>query len=118
MSKPDPACVFCRILAGEAPAKVIYEDEQVIAIRDIHPIAPLHVLVIPRRHIPSVNELEPGDEGLVGHMVLVAGELARREGVAGRGYRLLLNTGRESGQTVYHLHLHLISGKLTRFVMG
>jgi histidine triad (HIT) family protein len=118
MSKPDDSCIFCKILAGEAPAKIIYEDEQVIAIRDIHPIAPLHVLVIPRRHIPSVNELEAGDEALMGHMVLVAGELAKQEGVAGRGYRLLLNTGRESGQTVFHLHLHLISGKLTRFVMG
>jgi histidine triad (HIT) family protein len=112
------ACIFCKILSGEAPATIIYRDEQVTAFRDIHPIASTHILVISNRHIASVNELEPGDEALVGHMVLLAKKLAAQEGVAERGYRLMINTGVHGGQTVPHLHLHLIAGKLARFLMG
>ena len=106
-------CIFCKIIAGEAPPSVLYRDEQVIAFRDIHPVASTHVLIVPRRHIDSVNDLEAGDAGLVGHMVLVAKQLAVQEGVAEHGYRLVINTGPEGGQSVFHLHLHLIAGRRT-----
>jgi histidine triad (HIT) family protein len=112
------SCVFCKILSGESPATIIYRDEQVTAFRDIHPIARTHILIIPNRHIDSVNELEDTDNVLVGHMVMVAKELAAREGVAGNGYRLMINTGAHGGQTVPHLHLHLIAGKMARFLVG
>jgi histidine triad (HIT) family protein len=112
------SCAFCKILSGEAPATIIYRDDQVTAFRDTHPIASTHILIIPNRHIDSVNALEPGDEALVGHMVMVAKELAARESVAEAGYRLMINTGVHGGQTVPHLHLHLIAGKLARFLVG
>lgn len=112
------SCVFCKILSGEAAASIIYRDEQVTAFRDIHPIARTHILIIPNRHIASVNELEPGDEALVGHMFMVAKALAAQDGVAENGYRLMINTGVHGGQTVPHLHLHLIAGKLARFLLG
>ncbi|HTX91730.1 MAG TPA: histidine triad nucleotide-binding protein [Anaerolineales bacterium] len=110
-------CVFCKILSGEAPARILYRDDRATAFRDIHPIARTHILVIPNRHIASVNELIPGDENLVGHLFMVARELALQEGVADAGYRLIVNTGADSGQTVPHLHLHLIAGKFSRFVI-
>ena len=112
------SCIFCKILSGETPANIIYRDKQVTAFRDIHPIARTHILIIPNRHIASANELEPGDEALVGHMILVAKELALQEGVAEHGYRLMINTGVHGGHTVPHLHLHLIAGKLARFLLG
>jgi histidine triad (HIT) family protein len=112
------SCIFCKILSGEAPATILYRDKQVTAFRDIHPIASTHILVITNRHIASVNELEPDDEALVGHMVMVAKELAAQAGVAENGYRLMINTGVHGGQTVPHLHLHLIAGKLARFLLG
>jgi len=112
------SCIFCKILSGEAPATIIYRDELVTAFRDIHPIARTHILIIPNRHIDSVNALEPGNELLVGHMVWVAKELAAKEGVAENGYRLMINTGAHGGQTVPHLHLHLIASKLARFLLG
>ena len=112
------SCAFCKILSGEGHATIIYRDDQVTAFRDIHPVARTHILVIPNRHIGSVNELEGADEVLVGHMVMVAKGLAAREGVAENGYRLMINTGVHAGQTVPHLHLHLIAGKLARFLLG
>jgi len=112
------SCIFCKILSGEAPASIIYRDDLVTALRDIHPIARTHILVIPNRHIDSVNALNPDDDLLVGHMVLVAKELAAKEGVAENGYRLMINTGAHGGQTVPHLHLHFIAGKLARFLVG
>jgi histidine triad (HIT) family protein len=112
------SCIFCKILSGEAPANIIYRDEQVTAFRDSHPIARTHILIISNHHIDSVNALKPGDELLVGHMLLVAKELAKQEGVAENGYRLMINTGVHGGQTVPHLHVHLIAGKLARFLMG
>lgn len=112
------SCIFCKIVSGESPAQVIFRDDLVTAFRDIHPIARTHLLIIPNRHIASVNELEAGDELLVGHMITVAKELAVREGVAEDGYRLILNTGSHGGQTIPHLHLHLIAGKLARFFLG
>ena len=112
------SCAFCKILTGETPATIIYRDDQVTAFRDIHPIAQTHILIIPNRHIASVNELEATDEALVGHMVMVAKELASQEGVAENGYRLMINTGVHGGQTVAHIHLHLIAGRLARFLVG
>src|SRR5512136_1263956 len=108
------SCIFCKILSGESPAKIIYHDDQITAFRDIHPIARTHILIIPNRHIDSVNELEDADEVLVGHMIMVAKDLAARERVAENGYRLMINTGVHGGQTIPHLHLHLIAGKLAR----
>jgi histidine triad (HIT) family protein len=104
-------CLFCRIAAGEIPAQRVYEDDEVVAFRDINPQAPTHIQVIPRRHIASVNELRPEDAALVGRLFLVARELAEKEGVAGKGYRLVMNTGPAAGQTVEHIHLHLLGGR-------
>ena len=104
-------CIFCRIAAGGIPANVLHQDEDLVAFRDIDPKAPVHVLVIPRRHVDSVNELESGDAGLVGRMVLVARSVAISEGIAEPGYRLVLNTGPDGGQSVGHLHLHLLGGR-------
>lgn len=104
-------CLFCRIAAGEIPAKLVYEDDDVVAFRDINPQAPTHILIIPRRHIASVNDLEAGDAELVGRLYLVARELAERDGIAQSGYRLVLNTGPGAGQTVDHIHLHLLGGR-------
>jgi histidine triad (HIT) family protein len=110
-------CVFCEILAGKSPGRILYHDDLVTAMQDIHPIASTHILVVPNRHLASLNELSEGDAVLVGHMVMVAKKLAGEAGLADRGYRLIINTGRESGQSVFHLHLHLIGGRLTRFVL-
>jgi len=110
-------CIFCKIISGESPAKIIYRDDLVTAFRDIHPIATTHILIISNTHIDSANELKPEDESLAGRMVMVAKQLAAREGIAERGYRMIINTGRHAGQSVFHLHLHLIGGKLTRFVV-
>lgn len=104
-------CIFCRIVAGEIPAKIVREDDETVAFRDIDPRAPVHVLVIPRRHIASVNELEASDAELVGRLYLAAKEVARAEGVAERGYRLVMNTGPDAGQSVNHIHLHVLGGR-------
>ena len=111
-------CIFCKIVAGQAPATIVYRDELATAFRDIHPVGPTHVLVVPNRHIGSVNDLIPGDESLVGHLVLIAGQVASQEGIDQSGYRLILNTGPDSGQAVFHLHLHVIGGRSMRFPMG
>ena len=103
--------IFSCIAAGEAPADIVYRDEQVTAFRDIAPAAPTHILVIPNREIPTVNDLAPEDAALVGHMVLVAQKLAVAEGIAEDGYRLIINCNRNGGQVVYHLHLHLLGGR-------
>lgn len=105
------SCLFCRIAAGEIPAKIVREDEETVAFRDINPQAPTHVLVIPRRHIPSVNVLTSGDAELVGKLFLAAREIAFEEGVADSGYRLVMNTGPGAGQSVDHIHLHLLGGR-------
>lgn len=111
-------CIFCKVISGEAPGQIIYRDERVTAFRDIHPIAATHILIVPNRHIESVNELEEADAELVGHLVLVAKQLAAQEGVAKNGYRLITNTGPDGGQSVFHMHLHLIAGKRARFILG
>jgi histidine triad (HIT) family protein len=111
------ACIFCDIVSANSPSKVIYRDDLVTAFRDTHPIASTHILVISNRHIASASDLQPEDEALAGHMLLVAVQLARETGIAEPGYRLLINSGRHGGQSVFHLHLHLIGGRLTRFVV-
>lgn len=108
------SCIFCKIIAGERPAHIIYKDEQVTAFRDIHPVAPTHVLVVPNRHINSVNDLSESDETLTGHLFTVARKIAKKEGIDEDGYRLVVNTGWEGGQTIFHMHMHLIGGKQMR----
>jgi histidine triad (HIT) family protein len=107
----DPECLFCRIVAGEIPSTRVVEDEQVIAIRDIAPRAPTHILVLPRDHIPSAADLTDADSALVGHIFAVAADVARSEGIADRGYRITTNVGAWGGQTVDHLHFHVMGGR-------
>lgn len=116
MSRQD--CLFCRILDGEIPAEVIYESAAAIAFRDINPQAPTHVLIIPRRHISTINELEDGDEEIVGQLFLVAKNVARQEGLADDGYRVVMNCGEGAGQSVFHIHLHLFGGRILNWPPG
>ena len=111
-------CIFCQIIAGKRPARILYTDELATAFADIHPVAPVHVLIVPKRHIVSVNELTPGDEALVGHLFTVARQIAEQTGIQQSGYRLIINTGPDSGQAIFHLHLHVIGGRRMRFPMG
>lgn len=111
-------CTFCRIIAGEIPSELEFSDDQVTAFRDINPVAPTHILIVPNKHIPSVNKLTAQDEVLVGHMFRVARQLAEREDIQDSGYRLIINTGPDAGQVVFHLHLHLIGGQPMRHPMG
>ena len=104
-------CVFCRIVARESPADIEYDDDLVLAFKDLYPKAPVHLLIIPKRHIESIARLEPGDGAVVGQCVRVARLLAERAGYGERGYRLSCNTGPEGGQVVYHLHFHLTAGR-------
>jgi histidine triad (HIT) family protein len=111
-------CPFCRIVAGEIPSTNVHEDDQIIAIRDIAPRAPTHILLIPRRHIASALDLTEADSPLVGHMFAVAADLARSEGIAEAGYRLVSNVGRWGGQSVDHLHVHLMGGRAFEWPPG
>lgn len=112
------ACLFCKIVSGEIKGTIVFRDEQTTAFRDINPVAPTHILIVPNRHIDSVNTLEGGDEQLVGHLFTVAGQLAKSEGIDASGYRLITNTGADGGQTVMHLHVHLIGGQKMKHPMG
>ena len=103
--------LFERIIAGEIPANVVYRDDRVIALRDIRPRAPVHILIVPHKAIPTANDIADEDEPLIGHLVTVARDLAKKEGIAESGYRLIINCNRDGGQEVYHLHLHLVGGK-------
>ena len=107
----DPACIFCRIVAGEIPSTRVAEDETVIAIRDIAPRAPTHILVLPREHIPSAADLTDDDAAVVGRIFALAAEIARSEGIVEGGYRVVTNVGTWGGQTVDHLHFHLMGGR-------
>ena len=104
-------CLFCAIAAGDIPSEIVHEDEQVIAFRDISPQAPTHVQIIPKKHIATVNDIDAADEQLVGHMVTTAAAIAKSEGFAEDGYRLVMNTNQHGCQTVFHIHLHLIGGR-------
>ena len=104
-------CVFCKIVAGKIPADIVYRDRTVIAFRDIHPEAPVHLLIIPRRHIASLADLAEGQTAIIGRMAGVANRLAREQGIAASGYRIVINCGKEGGQLVPHLHMHLLGGR-------
>ena len=104
-------CIFCQIVAGKVPSEVIYQDEEVIAFPDINPQAPIHLLIIPKRYIPSLTHLSEAEAPLMGHMVNIANQLAKREGIFDSGYRLVVNCGKEGGQLVPHLHMHLLGGR-------
>ena len=104
-------CIFCKIVAGEIPATKVYEDGRAVAFRDINPQAPTHALVIPRAHVASLNEAEESDEATLGHLLRVAARVARDEGHADEGYRTVINTGPRSGQTVFHIHVHVLGGR-------
>ena len=103
-------CIFCKIVAGEIPSTKVYEDEQVLAFRDINPMAPTHILVIPKAHIPSVDGVTPANSAVVAHIVEVIPVIAAKEGLTG-GYRVVSNCGPDAGQTVPHLHFHILGGK-------
>jgi len=105
------SCLFCRIVAGEVPATKVYEDDLLVAFADINPQAPMHLLIVPRAHVATTNDLTPADDGLVGAMVRRAAALAAERGYAGRGYRTVFNCNAEAGQTVFHLHLHVLGGR-------
>jgi histidine triad (HIT) family protein len=104
-------CLFCRIIAGEIPSTAVYADDLVFAIRDISPQAPTHILLLSRKHIASVNELEEADQSTVGKMAGIAAKLAEKEKIAADGYRLVINNGLQAGQSVPHLHMHLLGGR-------
>ncbi len=104
-------CVFCDIVAGKIPSDIIYQDEDFVAFRDIHPVAPVHIVIIPKAHISSLAEVDERQEGLMGRFILLAVKLAAKEGIADRGYRLAINCGPEGGQIIPHLHVHLIGGR-------
>jgi len=112
------ATLFSKIIAKEIPANIIYEDDDVVAFTDINPQAPVHVLIVPRKEIPTTNDLQPTDAELVGKMVLAAKKIAANLNIAERGYRLIMNCNAESGQTVYHLHLHLLGGRQMHWPPG
>jgi histidine triad (HIT) family protein len=104
-------CLFCKIIDGKIPSKKVFEDDRAFAFRDINAQAPTHILIIPKKHVPSLNELTDTDAALVGHLHVVAQKLAHEEGIANQGWRVLFNTGVHAGQTVFHIHLHLLGGR-------
>lgn len=112
------SCIFCKIVSGAAKAEIVFRDDQVTAFRDMHPVAPTHILIVPNKHIESVGTLDVEEEQLMGHLFTVARKLAEEEEISKGGYRLITNTGTNGGQTVYHLHVHLIGGQRMRFPMG
>ena len=111
-------CIFCQIAAREKPGKILFEDESCVAFEDIHPKAPVHFLVIPRKHVASLNENTQEDEAVLGHLLLVAGRLAREKRIDGSGFRTVINTNAEAGQTVFHLHVHVLGGRILGWPPG
>ena len=111
-------CVFCQIADHKEPAAIVYEDEHCLALRDFNPKAPVHLLVIPRKHLPSLKEAQAGDEALLGHLILLAAQLARERGLESKGYRTLINNGTWAGQSVFHLHVHVLGGRAFHWPPG
>ncbi len=111
-------CLFCKIVAGEIPASFVYEDDHMVAINDINPQAPMHVLLIPRKHIATLNDVTEADRPLIGDMVSQAARIAAQRGFADRGYRTVFNCNSEAGQTVFHLHLHVLAGRSLNWPPG
>ncbi len=114
----NPTCIFCKIASGESPAAIVYQDDYVTAFRDTHPVAPTHVLIIPNKHIQSVSQVEPGDELILGRLFTVARKVAEMDQIKVDGYRTIVNTGVHGGQTVFHLHMHVIGGQRMKYPMG
>ena len=112
------SCLFCKIIAGEIPASKVFEDDQLIAFNDINPQAPMHVLVVPKRHLATLNDLAAGDDALVGEMVRRAAAIAKENGFDGPGYRTVFNCNAQAGQTVFHLHLHVLGGRTMTWPPG
>jgi histidine triad (HIT) family protein len=104
-------CLFCRIIQGNIPAKIVYQDEYTLAFDDINPQAPVHSLVIPKRHVPSVHEIEEADQALLGQLLTTCNRVAKDKGLSERGFRLVVNTGHDGGQTVSHVHFHVLGGR-------
>jgi histidine triad (HIT) family protein len=111
-------CLFCRIVAGEVPADTVFQDERSIAFRDINPQAPVHLLVIPREHLESLDDAAQKDEALLGHLLRVAARVANEQGLSESGYRTVINTGAGAGQSVFHLHLHVLGGRSLNWPPG
>lgn len=107
----DPDCIFCRIIEKKIPSKIVYEDDLVTAFEDMNPQAPVHTLVVPKKHIPDIHSMTEADRELVGHLFFTAQKVADDKGLDAKGYRLVINNGRGAGQTVFHIHLHLLSGR-------
>ncbi len=114
----DQDCIFCKIVSDELPADKVYQDEWVTAFRDIHPLAPTHILIIPNKHLTNTNDLTPDQAGLAGRMLTLVPELARKEGIAESGYRLIMNTGPDGKREVMHMHMHLLGGRPMQHPMG
>ena len=111
-------CIFCKIIAGQIPSDVVYTDNKVIAFPDINPLAPVHILIIPREHITTLNDISEQETMLMGHMLQVARQLAKQHGIATKGYRVVINCGPQGGQVVQHLHMHLLGGRELSGGMG
>ena len=111
-------CIFCKMVSGEIKPDVVYEDEDVLAFRDANPTAPTHVLVIPKQHIATTNDLDEGSAGIVGKLYLAAKQVAGNDGIAERGYRMVMNCNPEAGQSVYHIHLHVLGGRAMNWPPG
>lgn len=111
-------CLFCKIISGDVPADIVYQSDMAIAFRDINPQAPTHIVIIPRQHIATINDLAPGDESIVGGLFAAARQLAAEEGMADEGYRVVMNCNAAAGQTVFHIHLHLLGGRQMRWPPG
>ena len=107
----DDNCIFCKIINGEIPSTKVYETENIVAFDDISPKAPVHVLVIPKKHIPTTNDLAQNDAVIIGEMVLAAKHIAKTRGIDSTGYRIIINTNRDAGQVVFHIHLHILGGR-------
>ena len=111
-------CIFCQVGAREKPGKILYEDDACFVLQDIHPKAPVHLLVIPRKHILSLNDELEDDKALLGHLLVVAARMAKNQGIDGAGYRTVINTNAEAGQTVFHLHVHVLGGRILHWPPG
>ncbi len=107
----DPNCIFCKIIEKKIPSKTVYEDDTVTAFEDINPQAPVHTLIVPKKHIPDIHSMTDADRELVGHLFFIARKIAEDKGLDSNGYRMVINNGRGAGQTVFHLHLHILSGR-------
>ena len=107
----DPNCIFCKIIAKKIPSKIVYEDDLVTAFEDVNPQAPVHTLVVPKKHIPEIHSMTEKDKELVGHLFFTAKKIAEDKGMDSKGYRMVINNGAGAGQTVFHIHLHILSGR-------